>query len=141
MLGIFEHTSQGCLISFPYSSLYVTKLTEIANHITLIEWEMWVKIRETELIGLGWTKKDKDTLSPNGTIFPSCNSMLFYLNNLVCNMTKRFNMVSDWVATCICCEENPKKRVKLIVKFIEVADCLKTLGSFLFIYCFTFYVS
>lgn len=39
---------------------------DIANQLTEIEWNMWVNIRETELLGLGWTKKNKLELSPNG---------------------------------------------------------------------------
>jgi hypothetical protein len=45
-------------------------------------------------------------------------------------MTKRFNEVSDWVASVIITEENPKRRVKVILKFIEVAECLKKLGNY-----------
>lgn len=48
----------------------------------------------------------------------------------VVNMTKRFNEVSDWVASVIITEENPKRRIKTIVKFIEVAECLKRLGNY-----------
>lgn len=56
--------------------------------------------------------------------------MLLKLTELVVNMTKRFNEVSDWVASVIITEENPKKRNKLIVKFIEIAECLKKIGNY-----------
>jgi hypothetical protein len=36
-----------------------------------IEWQMWVKVRENELFGCGWTKKNKLEISPNGIIFYS----------------------------------------------------------------------
>lgn len=86
---------------------------DIANQLSEIEWGLWMNIREAELIGLGWTKKNKTVVAPN-----------------VVNMTKRFNEVSDWVASVIITEENPKRRIKTIVKFIEVAECLKRLGNY-----------
>jgi len=37
-------------------------------------------------------------------------------------MINRFNEVSQWVASEICRQENLKKRVKVLQKFIEVAE-------------------
>lgn len=40
---------------------------DIANQLSEIEWGLWMNIREAELIGLGWTKKNKTVVAPNGT--------------------------------------------------------------------------
>lgn len=116
-MGILEYSSQ-----------------DIANHLSHIEWRLWMNINNDELIRLGWTKKNKSQLAPNGILF-SQGSSTSYLHKLlliilVVAMTQRFNVVSDWVATVIVTQENPKQRVKVIEKFIEIAACLKTLGNF-----------
>jgi len=92
VMGIFEYSSQ-----------------DIANQMTAIEWDMWVNIRETELLGF----LRKNNVSPN-----------------VVDMTKRFNDVSNWVSSVIITEENVKRRIKIIIKFIEIAVCLKNLGNY-----------
>lgn len=98
---------------------------EFANNLSHIEWGMWTKIRESELIGLGWTKKNKEEVSPNGPL-----DCIFFLGSFaVLEMTRWFNMVSNWVASCICTEENFKRRVKLIARFVEIADCLRAMGT------------
>jgi hypothetical protein len=33
-----------------------------------MEWELWEKIKIEEFIDLNWTKKDKETVAPHGTI-------------------------------------------------------------------------
>ena len=44
-------------------------------------------------------------------------------------MTSRFNLISNWVATVYVTTENLKARTKVLKKFIEVADLLKTMGN------------
>jgi hypothetical protein len=50
---------------------------EFANNLSHIEWGMWVRIRESELIGLGWTKKNKDEIAPNGMPTRLCDMLYF----------------------------------------------------------------
>jgi hypothetical protein len=45
-------------------------------------------------------------------------------------MTSRFNLISNWVATVFVTTENLKARTKVLKKFIEVADLLKSMGNF-----------
>lgn len=86
---------------------------DIANQITLLDWAVWVKLKESEFITLGWTKKNKLEISPNVT-----------------QMTKTFNELSDWVASVVITTENKKKRSQVVQKMIEIAQCLRQLGNY-----------
>jgi hypothetical protein len=46
-------------------------------------------------------------------------------DSVVLAIINRFNYVSEWVSTIVCMSERVKDRVKVIVKFIEVAIKLK----------------
>jgi hypothetical protein len=39
---------------------------DIAQQLTLMEWNIWENIKTWELLGLAWTKKDKNERAPNG---------------------------------------------------------------------------
>jgi len=86
---------------------------EIARQLTLIEWKLWSAIRPYEFLNLAWTKKDKDTRAGN-----------------VLAMIERFNYVSGWVATTIIFCENPKQRVKITQKFVDIAHKLYLMNNF-----------
>jgi uncharacterized membrane protein len=45
-------------------------------------------------------------------------------------MTERFNLVSNWVVSKLCCCETLKTRVKIFEGFVLVADYLRQLGNF-----------
>jgi len=45
-------------------------------------------------------------------------------------MIERFNEISSWVATTICMVEKVKDRVKVVCKFIDIAQKLRALGNF-----------
>lgn len=77
-----------------------------------MDWAIWENIRPWELIGLAWTKKDKKTRAPN-----------------VLAMIDQFNIISSFVSASICAEEKDKKRVKMISKWVNVAESLRKLGS------------
>eukprot|EP01127_Copromyxa_protea_P018071 TRINITY_DN5606_c0_g1_i1.p1 TRINITY_DN5606_c0_g1~~TRINITY_DN5606_c0_g1_i1.p1 ORF type:complete len:650 (+),score=141.22 TRINITY_DN5606_c0_g1_i1:1375-3324(+) len=86
---------------------------EIARQITLREWEIWSNLKPWEFLGLAWSKKDKETRAPH-----------------VLKMTETSNFISHWVTTTIVATANPKSRVIIIRKFIEIADELRKLGNF-----------
>lgn len=86
---------------------------EIARQLTLMEWQLYSSIKMYELVGLAWTKKDKATKAAN-----------------VLAIINRFNYVSEWVSTIVCMSERVKDRIKVIVKFIEVAIKLKSFNNF-----------
>jgi hypothetical protein len=45
-------------------------------------------------------------------------------------MTARFNQISNWVATVFVTTENLKQRVKILKKFIDIADHLRAMGNY-----------
>lgn len=102
---------------------------EIARQLTLREWEIWSQIKPLELLGLSWTKKDKNLLSPNGLLTFSIPSF-FSSSLVVLAMTDRFNEISGWVTTMVCTTESKSERVKLVKRFVEIADHLRRLGNF-----------
>ena len=52
--------------------------------MTLIEEDLFRAVRPRELIGLAWTKSDKERRAPN-----------------LLKLIQRFNLVSDWVKSSI----------------------------------------
>jgi hypothetical protein len=86
---------------------------EIARQMTLIEEELFRNVRPRELIGLAWTKKDKEKRAPN-----------------LLKISARFNAVSDWVKSSIVQEKDLKKRTKIFEKFVEIAVELGKLNNY-----------
>lgn len=86
---------------------------EIARQLTLLEWKNWREIRAWEYLGLAWTKKDKEVLSPH-----------------ICEGTNFFNKISGWVRTAIISTEKLPERIKLLTKFIEIVIYLNKLNNF-----------
>eukprot|EP01126_Amoeba_proteus_P056996 TRINITY_DN7227_c0_g1_i2.p1 TRINITY_DN7227_c0_g1~~TRINITY_DN7227_c0_g1_i2.p1 ORF type:complete len:865 (+),score=209.08 TRINITY_DN7227_c0_g1_i2:826-3420(+) len=74
---------------------------------------MWSAIRPYEFLNLAWTKKDKAQKATH-----------------VLAMIERFNYVSGWVATTICLAEKQKDRIKVVTKWIEVAQKLHAMHNF-----------
>eukprot|EP01107_Rhizomastix_libera_P014658 TRINITY_DN480_c0_g1_i1.p1 TRINITY_DN480_c0_g1~~TRINITY_DN480_c0_g1_i1.p1 ORF type:complete len:966 (-),score=285.56 TRINITY_DN480_c0_g1_i1:142-3039(-) len=85
---------------------------EIARQLTLIEYNLYMKIRPQECLGCAWSKKDKEVTSPN-----------------ILAMTKRFNQVSNWVSFTIVDEESFVRRTNLVRKFVRTALALFDLGN------------
>jgi son of sevenless-like protein len=81
--------------------------------MTLIEEELFRNVRPRELIGLAWTKKDKEKRAPN-----------------LLKISARFNAVSDWVKSSIVQEKDLKKRTKIFEKFVEIAVELGKLNNY-----------
>mmetsp|Transcript_26275 Transcript_26275/g.29252 ORF Transcript_26275/g.29252 Transcript_26275/m.29252 type:complete len:1079 (-) Transcript_26275:138-3374(-) len=77
--------------------------TEIARQLTITDWKLFEKIRPWELLGQAWTK-DRE-LAAN-----------------VIKCTERFNYVSGFIQTSILTTENPRKRVRVLEKCIEVGE-------------------
>jgi len=85
---------------------------DIAEQLTLREWELFRIIPETEFLEKTWL------LRP-----PPVGSMLV-------NMIDHFNVVSMWVASEIVNTEDMKDRANAIKKFTQVCDLLFDLGNF-----------
>jgi hypothetical protein len=86
--------------------------TEIARQLTLIEYEMYKSITPFEFLENGWSRKDKEKRAPN-----------------ILRMTRRFNMVSQWVQSQMCTRTDFRERVHMLQRFIEVAERLRDLNN------------
>ncbi|KAF2075648.1 hypothetical protein CYY_003071 [Polysphondylium violaceum] len=82
---------------------------ELAKQLTLMEFEYYCKIKPVDLL----TGVDLKHKSPTIT-----------------NMLERFNNISTWVSTTIVHAQHLKGRVKIMNKFIKVAEHLKNMNNF-----------
>jgi hypothetical protein len=78
---------------------------EMARQLTLLEFELLSRVKQWELFGTEWIKKEKETKAPNVTRF-----------------TQWFNRTSDWVATELVSQSDSKQRVAVLARFIEIAE-------------------
>jgi len=86
---------------------------EIARHLSMITFETYKQIEPSELIGQQWTKEAKDTMSPH-----------------IRKMIDHFNFVTGAIATSVLLEDRIKARVKIITKWIKIAQCLEKMNNF-----------
>jgi len=86
---------------------------EIARQITVCDWMIYVKIRPSELMEQSWSKPKLKYRSPN-----------------VLAMIKRFNIVSNWVASTIVQVETVKERAEVMTKFVQIAERLNALHNY-----------
>ncbi|KAJ6243439.1 ras guanine nucleotide exchange factor i-related [Anaeramoeba flamelloides] len=86
---------------------------EIARQISIIDFEIFSKIRPAELLNCAWSKEKLKHRAKN-----------------VLRMTKRFNTMSEWVATLIIKPERVRQRTKVLTKFINIAHHLRNLKNF-----------
>eukprot|EP01124_Arcella_intermedia_P014717 TRINITY_DN21287_c0_g1_i2.p1 TRINITY_DN21287_c0_g1~~TRINITY_DN21287_c0_g1_i2.p1 ORF type:complete len:1183 (+),score=287.60 TRINITY_DN21287_c0_g1_i2:29-3577(+) len=85
----------------------------IAHQLSLIEFEIYVKIRPMELINQAWNSKKLQTQARN-----------------VVDLIKRVNAVSFWVSTSIVLQNKVNKRARLLSTFINIAKQLQTLRNY-----------
>ncbi|KAH3762931.1 cell division control protein [Pelomyxa schiedti] len=93
-------------------SVHNLHMKEIARQMTLIEQSIYCAIKPWELIGLAWTKKEK-TLAPN-----------------VSKMIQHFNRISKWVFEEVTAADNLPSRIRILERFIELADYLEQLQNY-----------
>ncbi|KAI8053389.1 ras guanine nucleotide exchange factor domain-containing protein [Syncephalis plumigaleata] len=92
-------------------TLFDIEPTELANQITLMEWDLFVLIEPHELIGQAFSKKD-DTISPNV--------------KAVVAFTRQLTI---WVTETIIFEADLKRRAEILRYFIKLADACFKLGN------------
>ena len=86
---------------------------ELARQWTLLEWSLWEEIKPWEFLNCNWARKHKESLAPN-----------------ILALTKNFNKAAGWVATTILNMDSLKERVKIVTKFIQLAEELRLLANF-----------
>jgi len=89
---------------------------EIAQQLTLLEFEMFSQVRDREFHNQNFKSKDPKTRK--------------LLAKNICRMIDFSNKVSYWVATEIVRHEDIRPRVAVIKKFIATAEMLKIIGNF-----------
>eukprot|EP01099_Mayorella_cantabrigiensis_P002786 TRINITY_DN2238_c0_g1_i1.p1 TRINITY_DN2238_c0_g1~~TRINITY_DN2238_c0_g1_i1.p1 ORF type:complete len:767 (-),score=215.63 TRINITY_DN2238_c0_g1_i1:41-2341(-) len=78
--------------------------TELARQLTLLEHRLYKAIQPKELLHQAWSKKDKETRSPN-----------------VLSMIRMFNKISNWVCSEIVGTSDLPSRATKLGKFIQIA--------------------
>jgi len=97
----------------PYDTVIQVEDLTIAQQLTLIEFEIYSKIKETELLGQAWSKEKRQSVSQN-----------------VVQLIQRANRTSFWVATCIMIQPKVKDRAKVLTKFMNIAKHLRDLNNY-----------
>ena len=80
---------------------------------------MWSAIQPSECFGLAWAKKPQT--APHGKSRVT-HCRIFSQLPLVLQMSDRFNYVSGWVATSILTTERLKDRVRVVHRWLEIAN-------------------
>eukprot|EP01134_Creolimax_fragrantissima_P003423 CFRG3423T1 len=86
---------------------------EVARQLTMIEWDIYKRIRPKETMGLSWNIREKQHLSRN-----------------ILGMINRANDVAIWVATLVLSQSSTKKRVIAIKYLILLAEHCLELNNF-----------
>lgn len=86
---------------------------ELARQLTLMDWEIFERIKPAELLNQAWSKPKLRHRAPN-----------------VLALIKRFNQVSGWVSTEILECATIRDRVRVVTKFIHIAERLLALNNF-----------
>ncbi|KAI9594168.1 ras guanine nucleotide exchange factor domain-containing protein [Syncephalis fuscata] len=109
--AIMEHTTP---VTAPLSgilTLFDIEPTELANQITLMEWDLFILIEPHELIGQSFSKKD-DAIAPN------VKAVVAFTREL-----------TVWVTETIIFEADLKRRAEIVRYFIKLGDACFKLGN------------
>eukprot|EP00002_Diphylleia_rotans_P029236 TRINITY_DN5944_c1_g1_i2.p1 TRINITY_DN5944_c1_g1~~TRINITY_DN5944_c1_g1_i2.p1 ORF type:complete len:1130 (-),score=232.93 TRINITY_DN5944_c1_g1_i2:439-3828(-) len=86
---------------------------EIARQITIIDHQVYSSIKPFELLHITWSESNLQFRCPNIVL-----------------MTQRFNQISAWVAASVVSAKTVKDRVKIISKFVKMAEHLLEYNNF-----------
>jgi len=87
---------------------------ELARQLTIMEFDLYQRIKPWEFLNQGWTKKDEEPIpSPH-----------------IVAMTSHFNHVAEWIAIEVLEAGSVKKRAKVVTRVIEMAVELRKLNNF-----------
>ncbi|ELP90667.1 RAS guanyl-releasing protein, putative [Entamoeba invadens IP1] len=80
---------------------------QIAQQLSLYEFELFKSIETKDFLGSAWTKKDK---------YERCPQLCYFLDH--------FNGVTNWVSSTLVNEPDAQVRAQLISKYIDVAKIM-----------------
>ena len=86
---------------------------EIARQLTIIEFEVFVTIKPSELLNQSWNKNKEQYKSPH-----------------ILSLIERSNNLSYWIASLILWNQKVNERVNVIVKMLQIANQLLLLNNF-----------
>ena len=99
-------------VNFKKVKLVDMDCLEVARQLTLMDFELFIKIQPTEFIQQAWSLKSTNNANQN------INKMIQFSNR-----------ITQWVSVTLLLEKDLKKRGNLLKFFINLADKLKTLNS------------
>src|SRR5690606_38121916 len=86
---------------------------ELARQISSMEFELWKQVKNVELLDVAWTKKDKETRSPNAL------SMILFSNH-----------ITNWLISEILTPDDPKERSVVLNRCIWMVKYLIEMRNF-----------
>jgi len=97
----------------PYEIVLLGDELDIAQQLTLIEFDIYSQVKEMELLGQAWSSEKKSHISQN-----------------VSQLLQRANRTANWVSTCVLIQSKVKDRTKILSKFMNIAKHLKELNNY-----------
>ncbi|KAL0482849.1 hypothetical protein AKO1_014141 [Acrasis kona] len=111
--GLSRRNSAASIAATPSNVLLNESAKDIAEQLTLIDFELYNQIHFTEMLGQSWNKDKKRHMAPN-----------------IMNSINFLNRVSNWIAHNILKEKEIRNRASIIRKAIHILKFLVEMHSY-----------